>query len=182
MLRDRLVCGLRDTRVQRRLLAEPKLMFAKALELAQEAQLAKEGARILQPQVYSQEAGSVLSLSKQLPRQTIQFSPFRLPNPMGRCYRCGGQHPEASCRCKDWTCNACGKQGHFAKVCHSRARNAQPWLQKQDCLPVTSGGRSTNNDSHVNTVFLVRNSGNPPISVVITPKFQWRSTLEPQPH
>ena len=35
MLRDRLVCGIADSRLQRRLLAEPDLTFKKALELAQ---------------------------------------------------------------------------------------------------------------------------------------------------
>ena len=34
MLRDRLVCGIHDIRIQRRLLAEPNLTFKKALELA----------------------------------------------------------------------------------------------------------------------------------------------------
>lgn len=40
MLRDRLVCGVNDERIQRRLLAEDKLTFTKALQLAQ----AMEGA------------------------------------------------------------------------------------------------------------------------------------------
>ena len=35
MRRDRLMCGIRDTSVQRRLLAEPDLTFKKAMELAQ---------------------------------------------------------------------------------------------------------------------------------------------------
>ena len=34
MLRDRIVCGINDVRIQRRLLAEPGLSLAKALELA----------------------------------------------------------------------------------------------------------------------------------------------------
>ena len=34
MLRDRLVCGVRDIRIQRRLLAEPKLTLKRALDLA----------------------------------------------------------------------------------------------------------------------------------------------------
>ena len=34
MLRDRLVCGIHDIRIQRRLLAEPNLTFKKAMELA----------------------------------------------------------------------------------------------------------------------------------------------------
>ena len=34
MLRDRLVCGINDDRIQRRLLAEPTLDFAKALQIS----------------------------------------------------------------------------------------------------------------------------------------------------
>ena len=34
MLRDRLVCGINDSAIQRRLLAEPKLTFKKALDLS----------------------------------------------------------------------------------------------------------------------------------------------------
>ena len=35
MLRDRIVCGINDDAMQRRLLAEPGLMFKKSLEIAQ---------------------------------------------------------------------------------------------------------------------------------------------------
>ena len=41
MLRDRLVCGLRDMKLQRRLLAEPSLTFKKAFELTQAAEVAE---------------------------------------------------------------------------------------------------------------------------------------------
>eukprot|EP00731_Ephydatia_muelleri_P012303 Em0006g1197a len=51
LLRDRLVCGLRDDRAQRRLLAESKLTFAKAFEIAQASELAEQGVRTLQPPV-----------------------------------------------------------------------------------------------------------------------------------
>ena len=44
LLRDRLVCGLRDDRAQRRLLAESKLTFAKAFEIAQASELAEQKA------------------------------------------------------------------------------------------------------------------------------------------
>ena len=48
MLQDRLVCGINDKRVQRRLLAEPGLTFAKALELAQAAETAESNAKQLE--------------------------------------------------------------------------------------------------------------------------------------
>jgi len=48
MLRDRIVCGVRDTHVQRRLLAEPQLTYKKAFDLAQAAEMAAQSARELQ--------------------------------------------------------------------------------------------------------------------------------------
>ena len=40
MIRDRIVCGINDTAVQKRLLAEPGLTYAKAVEIAQGAETA----------------------------------------------------------------------------------------------------------------------------------------------
>eukprot|EP00731_Ephydatia_muelleri_P016508 Em0009g932a len=48
MLRGRLVCGIRDIKLQRRLLAERGLTFAKAFELAQAAELAEKNAMDIQ--------------------------------------------------------------------------------------------------------------------------------------
>ena len=48
MLRDRLVCGINDSRLQRRLLTEPGLTFQKALELARAFESAEKNARDLQ--------------------------------------------------------------------------------------------------------------------------------------
>ena len=42
MLRDRLVCGINDKRIQRRLLAEPDLTFKRAFELAQGLEIADQ--------------------------------------------------------------------------------------------------------------------------------------------
>ena len=64
MLRDRLVCGLRDVKVQRRLLAEGKLTF----ELAQVAELTDKNVADLQrPQTRHQKRCTQLSgLGRQL--------------------------------------------------------------------------------------------------------------------
>ena len=48
MLQDRLVCGVRDVKVQIQLLAEPNLTFKKAFELSQSAEAAEKNARELQ--------------------------------------------------------------------------------------------------------------------------------------
>ena len=50
MLRDRVVCGIANSQLQRRLLAEPGLTFKKALELAQAQESADQGSQQLQQQ------------------------------------------------------------------------------------------------------------------------------------
>ena len=48
MLRDRLVCGINDDRVQRRLLAETDLTFERAFKIAVAAEAACKNAKDLQ--------------------------------------------------------------------------------------------------------------------------------------
>ena len=48
MLRDRLICGINDDRIQRRLLSEPELTFQKVFDLAQAMELADKGTHDLQ--------------------------------------------------------------------------------------------------------------------------------------
>ena len=49
MLRDRLVCEVNDSRLQRRMLAETDLTFGKALELAQAIKAAEQNAKDFTP-------------------------------------------------------------------------------------------------------------------------------------
>ena len=56
MLRDRLVCGINDSAIQRRLLAEDKLSFTKAMEISQGMEAATKNAQTLQS---SSEVGEV---------------------------------------------------------------------------------------------------------------------------
>ena len=48
MLRDRLICGINDARIQRRLLAEAEIDFPKALQIAQAMESADRDAQDLQ--------------------------------------------------------------------------------------------------------------------------------------
>ena len=48
MLRDRLVCGIRDNHLKQRLLAETDLTFQKALDISQAIEAAERNARDLQ--------------------------------------------------------------------------------------------------------------------------------------
>ncbi|KAL5481520.1 hypothetical protein EMCRGX_G021699 [Ephydatia muelleri] len=127
MLRDRLVCGLRDVRVQRRLFAKPKLTFTKAFELAQAAELAEKSSQDI-----SRAGASVNALG---PRKATAGQTADHPTP---CFRCGGRHSASKCRFRSVECHKCGEKGHLARTCRSKEQT----VKKQ--FGNSAGKQSTN--------------------------------------
>ena len=99
MLRDRLVCGVEEPKIQRRLLAEPALSFDKAFELALALESADKNAKDLQP--------TSLTTVNQVQHKK-------------NCYRCGDKHSAADCKFKTAECRKCGKKGHIARACRNK--------------------------------------------------------------
>ena len=109
MLRDRLVCGIENGPIQRRLLAEPSLTLDKAIKIALAMESADRNAKDLQKPL------AVHVLKNQ--------SPSRVPGRSSQtdeCYRCGGAHLATDCHFKDSECRWCKKKGHIAHVCRSK--------------------------------------------------------------
>ena len=112
-----LVCGVRETRVQHRLLAEPNLTFKKGFEICQSAEVAETNARELQ---MSQRYKVPLLLGYH------QSSHGKEPATPLPCYWCGGkQHSAQYCRFKTAECHHCRKKGHIGKVCRSKNQRGQ---------------------------------------------------------
>jgi hypothetical protein len=108
MLRDRLVCGVNEDRIQRRLLAEPVLDLKKALEIAHGMETAAKDARDLKGEMPNK---------RDYPMNKLHGGQHS--DEYKDCYRCGGKHNHLKCRFKTETCHKCGKMGHIAKVCRS---------------------------------------------------------------
>ena len=119
MLRDRVVCGIQDDGIQRRLLAESDLKFAKAVELAQSMETAARNVKELQgppPATGTPKAsrGTSEVFKVTQPRQDRQ--------PL-TCHRCGKPgHIASQCAFKQAKCFQCGKMGHLQSVCRSKKR------------------------------------------------------------
>ena len=114
MLRDRLVCGIGDDRIQRRLLSEPDLTFEKALKLAQAIETASKDVKDLQS---LESTHSHMRAPQAVHKMSTKQFPTKQQHQNNACYRCGGeQHRAGDCRFIKETCHKCGKMGHIQKV------------------------------------------------------------------
>ncbi len=118
-LRDRLVCGLRNTGIQKRLLSEDKLTLAKEEEIAQGIEAAETSAKRLH--------GGVLAAVDKVTSRAGKTSTPVWKKHNTPCYRCGGRgHAPSACRFREATCHKCQKTGHIAKACRSGAAPRRP--------------------------------------------------------
>ena len=117
MLRDRLVVGVDDIVLQRRLLAEPRLTLKKAMEIALAHETALKNAKAIQgangnPQVVNQVTD-------------VKSTTATATKPA--CYRCGkSNHKAQDCYYKEAVCSHCKKKGHLAKACRNRTSTKLP--------------------------------------------------------
>lgn len=123
-LRDRLVCGVNNVNIQRKLLSEPEnLTFEKACEIAISTEAAEAQSLVVQ-------GGVINDLKKLAVKKTNSSSThhWKKHGEMGKskeqnvdCFRCGrkcsSQHSPDVCPARSWECFLCRKKGHTSKVC-----------------------------------------------------------------
>jgi len=116
MIRDRLVCGIGDVSVQKKLLQAKDLDFPKAQKLALSAEASVKESKSL-----THGSNSEMQLHK---------VDTTSGNQRTVCFRCGDmRHSSDSCLFKDRKCFSCDKIGHIARVCRQRqnaSRKSEP--------------------------------------------------------
>ena len=113
MLRDRLVCGVNHSGIQRKLLSEGDTSYKDTLALTQSIEAAEDDAKKL--------VGSTTPVP-----QPVYFTSQKSNSPPRSvtCYRCGGPHLAPVCPHINKVCRYCKKEGQLAKVCRAKLRNA----------------------------------------------------------
>lgn len=105
IIRDRVVIGCVDHRVQERLLREPDLSLEKAIQIVRAAETTKEQVKSLRHE------------APPLSNQTVDVLKVK----SGNCGNCGTKHQPKMCPAFAKRCNSCGRKNHYAKCCqHSQ--------------------------------------------------------------
>ena len=104
MIRDRLVCGINEVGIQRKLLAEVKLDLKRATAIATGMEMA------------AREASAMSGAHK---IHVVDHGKSKKE----ACYRCGdSRHKSADCLYKDNECFFCKKRGHISRMCGARKK------------------------------------------------------------
>ncbi|UYV72016.1 K02A2.6-like, partial [Cordylochernes scorpioides] len=111
-LRDKLVCGLRNAKIQRRILSEGDVPLARVVEIALSMEAAEKNTRIFH---VNESADSVDKIRAEV-RNRYDREQKR------KCIHCGRLHKDL-CRFREATCFRCGKRGHLATICRSRGEH-----------------------------------------------------------
>ncbi|UYV73812.1 K02A2.6-like, partial [Cordylochernes scorpioides] len=110
-LRDKMVCGLYNAKIQNRILSEGDISLAKVIEIALSMEAAEKNTKL-----FHLEQGEDCVDKLRMERKVE--SNFQ----NGKCKHCGKQHKEL-CRFKEAICFKCNKKGHIAPICWSSRRN-----------------------------------------------------------
>ena len=137
MLRDRLVCGVSNHQIQKRLLAEPGLKYQKAVELA----LAMESASKNVGDLHMTKTNANSARSTEYVDRVAHGKRTSLGKRNEECYRCGGDHEASTCKFKDAKCYSCQKKGHTASKCRNRNKD----LDKKSLRKVEKKGQKSSN-------------------------------------
>ena len=121
LVKDRIVVGCRDSRVQVRMLRDSTLTYATAVETLKANEIV-----LGQTQVMKKTVAATPTLTA----QGLVESPV---NKVGRkeydqvkgCMKCGGNHPRKQCPAYTAECHKCGEKGHYAKKCSDLKNNAK---------------------------------------------------------
>lgn len=107
LIRDRIVLGIHDKRIQAELLKRRSLNLADCIDACRAAEAAKKQTQI----IACKSEPEVNTIQRKLPRR----------QDIGDCRYCGGSHApkREACPANNKKCNRCQKLNHFGKMCRS---------------------------------------------------------------
>ena len=124
LIRDRIVCGIRDQSVRVRLLREADLTLEKTVDICRATEHSKAQAKSLQSDGTAETVEVIKDGRRKANITRREKARRQQSSEQTNCGNCGRQHEPRACPAYGKRCNHCGKPNHFSTVC--RSKQAQP--------------------------------------------------------
>ena len=142
LIKDRLICGIRDKEAREMLLSKPELTLDKAVELLINRKVARDGSAVVEQgaSVKTEPNIDVVKRASQISR-TSGNRTFQGANNYGNrnrnhnrvsCSQCGLHHHGRVCPASGQKCHKCGRLNHFAAKCFTRNIHAMNIQSESD--------------------------------------------------
>ena len=134
LIRDRIVCGVREKGIRRKLPQESGLPLSKCVDICRANEATAAQLKDMAPsQTTEQEANAVnqkeSSKKPKTPKENGKDPKGQLS---AECKFCGNKHERKRDKCPAYgkTCSSCGKANHFAAKCSKNSRESKKRSQK----------------------------------------------------
>ncbi|UYV79312.1 hypothetical protein LAZ67_17002102 [Cordylochernes scorpioides] len=128
LIRDRIVLGIKDNRVRKKLLMEPKLNLSSAIDICRTAEVTEQQITKLT----GQESEDVKWNKKYERKKEETKATNETFEDIINCSYCGSKHRKASCPAYGKICTWCNRKNHFSKV--YRFRSQKPKTLRSELL------------------------------------------------
>jgi len=139
MLRDKFVCGLRNGSLQQKLLANDKLTFALAQQMALNDECARKEVAQLQGKTVESRFTAVHALGSK-PKPTAKSTPSNEGRGFDKkCSHCGRKnHAAKDCKFRTAICHKCDQKGHIAPICPTKGKSSDSAVHQMSELYLSS--------------------------------------------
>lgn len=117
MLRDRIVLGIYDKNLQRRLLEANDLTLQKAVDLCRASEISRDQCSQIQQASQSAAVDAVQGSSGQPAAESRTKAKYSSNSKEYNCKKCGTWHKPRNCPAYGKICSNCHKPNHFKKGC-----------------------------------------------------------------
>ena len=146
-LRDKIVAGINEAEIQKKLLMEHQLTFQKAKEIC--LTFANVNQAIGNQQQVLWTTKSHKNFNKNVAKKSTIIAQVKNKDsktdsakvPSGNCFSCGGKHFRSECKYREATCQFCNNKGHIKKVCKKFLGNKKEYKRT---LLITPNSQFTN--------------------------------------
>ena len=123
--RDRLIVGIRDSRLSEELQEDHTITLATVIEKIRSREQIKQQQQLMAAENTRIDSHSNIDAIDQRYKSKQQKAVFKGINMITNCAYCGRQHERRACPAFGKACISCGKQNHFAAVCKSKTRSVK---------------------------------------------------------